>query len=316
MALTPLQLNAGAGLLQNTGLTANAQFVGAMASYTSTTLISPFLSTLVNGSTGNILSNTTIGTLETLASNTCPALSDSAPYGNITVSTTGFTGLLSTTAAMYLGNGDLTKFTQAYEISLAYNSQASDFISSSNVGQTYLGNTFSTMSDAVTGSISSINPNTKGFGEDLVNLGQLIDLSNLNDLGSPLALVRQIINVVGNLPVVSLVFLAVGIDSDVVANLDDPTVSVSDSDQKLMTIAMSQVVDENLAQILSVLGVKTKGISNMADLLNPYKLFPNSFGTMNTVTADGYVPIYLGNTNTINSSLTTQLPAYTLRSTA
>ena len=67
--LTPLQLDAGSGIFQNQGLAANTAFVSAVTSYNSTALISPFLTTIVVGSTGNVLSPGTISTLETLAAN-------------------------------------------------------------------------------------------------------------------------------------------------------------------------------------------------------------------------------------------------------
>jgi hypothetical protein len=176
--------------------------------------------------------------------------------------------------------------------------------------------TFTNVNSMITGGISDITSNTKAFGQDLKNLGNLIDLANLNNLGSPLALVQQIINVAGNMPVLSVAFVAIGIPQEIVLNLDDPTASVTDSVQTLMYRAMTQITDDSLAQILKVLGVTTTGIKTMADLLNPYKIFPNSYQTLMTPTANGFANIYVNSVGGVNSSLSTQLPAYCLRSTA
>ena len=316
MSLTPLQLNATAGLLQNQGLSANAEFVSAVTAYNSTALISPFLTTIELG-VGNVSANT-ISELETLAANSCAALSDSVPagYATLIVSTNppGFTGLLTTTANTYMGNGDLSKFCQALSISQGYADQTNIFVNSAVNSQTYLGNTFTTMNNMITGSITAINLNTTAFSSDLINLGQLINLKNLNNLGSPLALVQQIYSITGTIPVVSLAFTAAGVPQSVVLNLTNPAVTVTDSAQALMYHAMTQITGDNLTQILIVLGVTTVGIHTMADLLNPVKLFPNSFQTLTTPTKYGPVAIYINSVGSVNTNLKTQLPPYVMSS--
>ena len=316
MSLTPLQLNATAGLLQNQGLSANAEFVSAVTAYNSTALISPFLTTIELG-VGNVSANT-ISELETLAANSCAALSDSVPagYATLIVSTNppGFTGLLTTTANTYMGNGDLSKFCQALSISQGYADQTNIFVNSAVNSQTYLGNTFTTMNNMITGSITAINLNTTAFSSDLINLGQLINLKNLNNLGSPLALVQQIYSITGTIPVVSLAFTAAGVPQAVVLNLTNPAVTVTDSAQALMYHAMTQITGDNLTQILTVLGVTTVGIHTMADLLNPVKLFPNSFQTLTTPTKYGPVAIYINSVGSVNTNLKTQLPPYVMSS--
>ena len=217
---------------------------------------------------------------------------------------------------LYLGRGDYTIFVQAYNLAQGYIAQSNQFIGGADLGQSYLYNTFNGMSDLITGSISSINPNIKGFAGDLLNLGKLINMNNLEDLGSPLGLVRQIVNVVGYLPVLSIAFLSVGIPQNVIGSIGDPNANVTDETQKLMYIALEQIKGSALDQILKVLQVKTTGFENAADLLNPVFLFPHSYTTMKTFTPDGYQPIYINNQGGVNSSLETKLPAYVLRSTA
>ena len=314
--LTPLQLNSTAGLLQNQGLAPNAEFVAAVTAYNSTALISPFLTTIEH-STGNISANT-ISELETLAANNCAALSDSVPvgYATLTVSTNpaGFTGLLTTTANTYMGNGDLSQFCQSLSISQGYADQTNIFVNSAVNSQTYLGNTFTTMNNMITGSVTTINLNTTAFGSDLTNLGQLINLKNLNNLGSPLALVQQIYSITGTIPIVALAFTAAGVPQDVVLNLTNPAVTVADSAQALMYRAMTQITGDNLTQILTVLGVTTVGIDTMADLLNPVKLFPNSFQSLTAPTKYGPVAIYINSAGSVNTNLKTELPPYVMSS--
>jgi len=317
MSLTPLQMNAAAGLLQNQGISANTAFIDSITNYNSTLLISPFLDTIETGS-ANILSNATIGNLQTLAANSCAALSDSVPSGYVTLTVSavpaGFTGLLITTANTYLGNGDLSKFSQSLSIAQSYISQTNDFVNSAVNSQTYLADTYTSMNSMITGGITNVNLATQAFGTDLRNLGNLINLANLNNFGSPLALVQQIYAVSGVIPVLSVALLNAGVSQEIVFNLTNPTITVIDSEQRKMYQAMTQIVDNDLAQILSVLNVTTVGIESMADLLNPLKLFPNSFQSLTAPTPNGPRAIYVNSAGSVNESLVVELPPYVISS--
>lgn len=311
---TPLQLNAGAGLLQNQGLSANAELVTAITAYQSLPLIAPLLNTISVADTGNILSPSNISSLETLGSADCPALSDSVPDNYPSLPTSfdppGFASYIEQTAQTYMGNGDLSKFAQALSIADGYANQSNTLINSAVNSQTYLANTFTTTNDMITGDITSVNLATPAFATDLANLGNLIDLSNLGNLGSPLALVQRVINVVGNVPVLAVNFLQQGVPEEIVVNLSNPTINVIDSVQKLMYQAMLKITGDELSQILRVLKVTTAGIETMADLLNPVKLFPNSFQSLTAPTAQGPRAIYLDSEGTVNSALAEELPSY------
>jgi hypothetical protein len=311
--LTPLQLDAAAGLLQNQGLAINANMLAAISSYASTPLIQPYLTALSTGSTGNLLSSGTISSLQTLAANSCPALSDSVPIAYSSLGNQMIT-VIKNEATVDICGGNTSKLTQAVNQASAYADQTSIFINSAVNSQTYLGNTFTTMNNMITGGITTINLATATFGQDLKNLGQLINLNNLNNLGSPLSLIQQIYSITGTIPVVSVYFVAAGIPTNIVLNLTDPTITVTDAIQSLMYQAMTQITGDNLAQILSVLGVTTVGIMTMADLLNPVMLFPNSFQSLTVPTKYGERAIYVNNSGSVNMSLTTELPPYVMSS--
>ena len=313
MSLIPLQLDAAAGLLQNQGIGINANLTSAIASYANTSLISPFLTTITLGSTGNILSANVVVDLETLAASSCPALSDSVPTAYSNIGNQMIT-VINAEATLDICGSNPSKLSQAVNQADSYASQTSTFISSAVNSQTYLGNTFTTMNNMITGGITAINLNTTAFGSDLTNLGRLINLKNLNNLGSPLALVQQIYSITGTIPVVSLAFVAAGVPQDVILNLTNPTVTVADSAQGLMYKAMTQITGDSLTQILTVLGVTTVGITTMADLLNPVKLFPTSFQSLTTPTKYGPRAVYINSAGSVNTSLQTQLPPYVISS--
>jgi hypothetical protein len=321
--LTPLQVNAGAGLLQNQGLAVNAELTTAISSYITTALISPLITCIETAISNQAISNATIANLNVLASNTCPALADSIPYtytidldadAQVGNNIAGFTSVLVKSANEILGNGDIGKFCQTLSQASAYNIQTSTFVNSAINGQNYLGSTFTNMNSMITGSVTAVNLATVAFGQDLANLGQLINTNNLNNLGSPLALVQQIYSVVGVMPSLSIAFVLAGVPEDVVVNLTDTTVSVEDSAQKLMYNAMTYITGEDLVQILTLLNVQTTGITTMADLLNPVKLFPTSFESLTVPLGPNTYPIYTDSNGAVNTNLIRTLPAYVLTS--
>jgi len=311
-SLTALQLNAAAGLLQNQGVGISSNLISAISSYENTALISPFLSTISTG-TGNILSANVVANLEILAASTCPALSDSVPttYSGLGVQ---MTDVVLAQAVVDICSNNVSKLTQAVNQAQGYTEQTATFINSAVNSQTYLGNTFTTTNNMITGSISAVNLATGPFGTDLTNLGRLINLANLNNFGSPLALVQQLYAISGTIPTLSLAFVAEGISQDIVLNLNTPTVTVIDSTQRLMYQAMTKITGTDLTQVLTVLGVTTVGITSMADLLNPLKLFPNSYQSLTAPTANGPVAIYINSSGSINTQLIQLLPPYVVSS--
>jgi hypothetical protein len=302
--LSPLQLIAGASVLQNQGLDISADLTGAIDAYDNTPLISAFLEALSYDSS-----------LATLAANSVPAFSNSVPVAYVSLGNQLTTVVLDQ-ADDDFANGDISKFVQALNLALSYTESTNVFINSSVNGQTYLGNTFTTFNDLITGGATSVNLATQPFGQDLINLGQLIDLDNLDNLGSPLALIQRLLAVTGQVPLLELILVAEGVPEEIAINIVNPTTSVSDSVQKSMYQAMTKISGDLLNQILQALGVTTVGIETMADLLNPVKLFPNSYQSLTTVTANGIRAVYIDDQGTVNSALDTELPAYVLSSVA
>jgi len=297
-------MTAGQGLLQNQGLLVSSEFTAAITAYDNSTLISPLRQTM-------ILTGNAYPTLFTIGASTCPALGDSVPTGYaLADSPTGWVDTFTTTANKYLGNGDLSKFAQAEFICQGYADTVNPFINSAVNSQNYLANTFTTTNNMVTGDITAVNAATASWGADLANLGLLINLGNLDELGTPLALVKQLASVGGFLPMIAVAFSAAGVSTETVINLGKPNPTATDAEQRAMYTAMTQITGDLLAQVLQLLGVKTAGIATMADLLNPVKIFPNSFQTL-TVTNVNNVSenIYINALGTVNPTVGQNLPS-------
>lgn len=300
--LTPLQLIAGASLLQNQGIGVSSELTAAISAYSSTPLMQAFLAAAALDSS-----------IDTLGASSVPAFSNSIPAAYASLGTQ-MTDVITAQATLDAGSGDVSKFVQAFNIASSYGRITNQFINSAVNSQTYLAGTFTSTNDMITGDITTVNLATPAFGQDLSNLGRLIDLANLRELGYPLALVQSVVSITGNIPVLSLLLLAEGVPEEIVLNITDPTLSVADAIQKLIYQAMTRITGTELEQILQVLNVTTTGLDNMADLLNPYKLFPNSFLSLTVTTGNGVRAIYINASGSVNTNLLQALPGYVIAS--
>ena len=318
---TPLQLIALAGINQNTALTVSPALTNALSSWNAQTWVSQWKQAVILGANvvanATVLSNSTINTMTTIGSTTCPALGEAFPAnvttltGNLQVAP-GVTGLVSTQANLVINQTDLSKFCQAFSAATGYVITINETINVSRNSATYLGPTFNGMDSLTTGDISKVNQALPLFAQDLQKLGRVVNLGNLGDLGSPAQLLKNLF-AQGVLPSVTAALVAEGISTSAVSQLTNTEYVMPDNLQRLAYQAMTKITGENLGLVLQILGCTTGNISTMADLLNPVKIFPNSFSTMTTTTTVGVRGIYLDNSSTVNSNLERQLPQYYIR---
>jgi len=313
---------AGATLSNNGGVSLANTWTTAVGSYTGTTLISSYFSAVsaaYSNTAANISSNT-LSNMVTFCSGTVPALADNTPtaYSGLgTNALSGFTGIVSSQGSSYLGNGNVTVFAQVFSAAQGYVTTTNDYINTSVNSQTYLGSTFTTMNSLITGNLSDATLATGTFGADLAKLGQLIDLNNLGNLGSPAALFRQLVTLTNITPGIRAALIQAGLDEASIDNLTDPSINVDTNVQRLAYIGMQNIIGTDLEQVVAVFGVTTANITTMADLLNPVKIFPNSFPslTVRTYNQDATSvlrAIYDNNQGVVNSKLLTYLPQYVL----
>ena len=331
--LSPVSMIAGAGLLSNVGLAAPAALTGTIGNFTSLPITSQF-SGIVSGASG-LVSGGTLDSLRTLGADTFPALTNAIPgagllSGDIAsalnvvapggMADGGLTGLVGTMTNGILGGGDLSQFSQVFSAAQGYAGIANQFLNSTqNIAG--LASTFGPltggMDSLMTGSFSQVSEAFGSLGGDLGNLGNLIDMNNLPNLGDPSALVKQLSNVGGLVPGVESALRSAGLDSSAISGLALGDISsIPASANKLLYEGMTKITGSELTQIKSVLGVTTPNINSMADLLNPAKILPNSFPSLTVPTPDGLRGIYADLSGTVNTNIEKFLqdpkaPAYT-----
>jgi len=314
--ISSVNLIAGAGILGNVGgvaISANANAINSISSYNSLGVVSQFSNVINTANT--VLANSVQTSLQNLSSNIFPALTDSIPtayqsaLGNTPID--GLTGLLLTHIDDIIGNGDLGKFEQVLNSAESFVTTSNQFINSSvNANNASSNATYYSQDNTVTGGMSQISQAFEAFSSDFLALGYAINLDDLPNLGAPQSLLKQIYTVAGGSATLNAALVNAGIDSRTVDNVD--TVKMTDEQQKLAYETMTQITGSALIQILGSLRVVTPGINNLADLLNPVKLFPTSFITLTAPTVDGLRGIYIDNSGAVNTNLETQLPSSVL----
>jgi hypothetical protein len=302
--LSSVNLIAGAGILGNVGgqpIAANADLGNAISSYTTTPIVARFLAI---ASSGYVDQN--------IVANTFPALTDAVPtayqssLGNATMTAT-----IASINNQLLGNGDLGKFQQVFSSAQAFVDQINQLIKTVINANSPANTTgFTSQDNLSTGGISSITQAFAAFGADLAQLGVLINLNNLNNLGNPAAVLQQLASVASTTPALNTALLNVGIPSNAIENPLD--VQFTDRQQRLIYVAMTQITGTELQQILKLLRVTTAGLTTMADLLDPVKIFPRSYNTLTAPTANGLRGVYINTAGAVNTRLETELPASVL----
>jgi hypothetical protein len=170
---------------------------------------------------------------------------------------------------------------------------AESFISTSNQNifamynsKTFLEGVYSNMSDLITADVAGISLATKDFGNDLITLGNAINLSTIDSFGLPSDMLRNLYKNNAITDDVTLALLSSGLTNTEISSILNGKVDyVSKKSQQRIYGAFLVVTGESLRNILAVLKCKTSNIDNLADLLSVRKLFPNSYQTLT-------VPVY------------------------
>jgi hypothetical protein len=297
--ISPLQLTGGVGLLNNTVLKPSGEFADAASAYNELSFISDLLATIGSAETANV-SEANLNSLRTLGSSVCPALGDSVPSAFTSQepftegAPNGFINLVLAVGSGYAGSGDSGKFAQAFAAAQGYASLVNQFILSVTNANEYLGPTFSGLDDMITRDFTGVSTDLDALGADLLNLGFLISLPDIANLGEPAPVLQQLANTgnMGNstLPCVEVALRSVGLSTqdiiDLISNnrsslLNPGGLSANQFDrlQQKAYQGFTLVGGDCLEQVKAVLGVNVP-LDNMADLLDLTQILPNSYFTL------------------------------------
>jgi hypothetical protein len=168
--------------------------------------------------------------------------------------------------------------------------------------QDFLDGTYSNMNDLISADIAGISRATSVFGRDLITSGKAINLAKISTFGLPSNLLETLQQYNSITKDVSLAILASGLQLDELSQLLSNINSATKEQERRLYGAFNLIVGDSLNEVLIPLNCKTRGLESLADLLNPQKLFPNSYQTLT-------VPVY--NTTRAPTNSKTYYPIYT-----
>jgi hypothetical protein len=206
--------------------------------------------------------------------------------------------------------GQYKDFLSGFMSNYSFVEYSNDAILSVNNSQTFLDGTYSNMDDLITGDITGVSVATTIFGQDLITSGKAINLQSIATFGLPSNLLMTLQKNNALTKSVSLALIASGITVSELNDIISLAVPISKEQERKIYGAFGIILGQDLKDILVSLNCKTAGIESLADLLNPIKLFPNSYQTLtvpvyNTVGGNAnskiYYPIY------VNEGLNSQL---------
>jgi len=299
--LSAINLTAAAGLLGNVGgvaLGANLNLTSNITAYTNVGVVNQFANV---ASSGYVSIN--------IVANSFPALTNAVPtayQGDIGSGT--LTSIVTAQINQIMCNGDLGQFDQVFSTADGFVFTNNQLIKSAiNANNSNVTTNYTNQDNIITGELSDLTLAFVPFSNDLARLGILINFENLDNFGTPAAILQQIGTYSYSVPSLNTALINAGLPEDKVNDLANAT--FTDAEQKLIYQAMTTITGGDLVEILKLLKITTPGLTVMSDLLNPVKIFPESFVTFTAPTVNGLRAIYLNSAGTVNSALETELPA-------
>lgn len=300
---SPLSLNVIGALLQNSGLKVGdylSTYVGTSTnnntSYSYGSIIGNtclgdmmVATNLAYSKINNGISQATYDSLISIGSTTIPALGNCKPvsyYPSYTGSNTqwGFLRMLAVQANNELLPPDNTgnykdfvnSFIMCHNHMNTNNSVINSFVNSSN----FLQGTYSNMNDLTSGDITGVSVSTLYWGQDLINTGRAIDLKRIGTFGNPADLLLTLQANNAFTKALSIALLAVDMTSQEVLEIISSSKPATPTQQKKIYAAFKMIMGTDLNDVMIPLNCQTPGLKTLADLLNPAKLFPNSYQTL------------------------------------
>lgn len=300
MSYSPLQINTMGGLLQSVGLHINPNAVSYMGTstdasdYTYGSILSTsclgYLSQSIRLAYNLInepgVSALTYDNLIHIGSNTLPALGNSPPtfFTNLTytdeMTSYGFLRLAPWSAyqSFFINTGSYSDFLSTVNTCYGKKTQLNGTIAALSKSQSFLDGTYSNMNDLISGDITGVNLSTFYWGQDLIASGRAIDLTTIQDFGYPDNLLRTLNKNNALTKAVNLALLSAGLNNNDLTSILNG-VPATEEQQKLIYGAFCIITYTDLTDVCTLLNFQAS-VDTLADLLDPKKLFPNSYSSL------------------------------------
>lgn len=192
-----------------------------------------------------------------------------------------------------------------------YRDQTNQVIASFKNTKGFLDNAYSNMNDLTTADIAGLSLSFKYFGNDLIALGNTVNLADIEFFGQTDKFLLQLQSVNALTDALKLALLAQGLTTEELNTILINKTPATDEQRKKIYDAMLLIKGVDLEEIKTITTCTTNNLETLADLINIRKMFPNSHNTItfprwstDTVSVKIYDFIY------VNSGVNTRLPDY------
>lgn len=185
-------------------------------------------------------------------------------------------------------------FVDSFMTTSGFKNYSNEAIFAIQDSQEFLQGTYSNQNDLISADVSGVSLSSRAFGQDLINLGNALDLSTIGRFGLPSTLLQNLQKNKALTQPVILSLLTAGLSQSQITEIAAGNITpTTDQEQKIYG-AFLVVVGRDLLDILITLNCKTKNLTKLADLLSVKNMFPLSYTTLT-------VPIYNTNPGPTNS---------------
>ena len=297
---SPLEMNFMSGLISGEGINVNSEvryYAGESTLYTNYTpgslVNQTCLDKLVAATrlafTNSGVSPTTYSNLISIGSESIPLLGNSKPETYIfkyegEIASFGFARMIALQACTEaeVNSGSLADFCSSFTKCYSHKTKVNKVIGSMVNAKDYLEGVYSNMDDLATSDITGVNLATTYWGQDLIKLGRAIDLADIDRFGMPSLLLKNLQRNGAITNALGVALMLSGLTTNELGTILASLSPVTEEQEKKIYVAFQLITGVDLLEILIVLNVQTSNITLLADLLNPIKMFPNSYTTLTT----------------------------------
>jgi len=184
-----------------------------------------------------------------------------------------------------LKNPEYRMFCDSFMSFYGFMQSTNDAIYAITNSRDFLKGTYSNMDDLVTADVAGVSLAFKEFGQDLMNLGKIIDWQYVKSFGLPSSLLKTLYNNNAINSSLNLNLLTAGIPQTRITAISTGSETATKEEEQQMYGAFLVIVGQDLREILTICNCSTQNLSTLGDCLNVKKLFPNSYKTLT-------VPLY------------------------
>lgn len=167
-------------------------------------------------------------------------------------------------------------FQQSYQWMQQANSNISTLVNSKN----FLKGNYSNINDLTTSDIAGVSLSFKLFGNDCIKLGKAVDLANIHRFGIPSVLLLTLQSCNALTDSLKLALLYNKLEASEISNILNGQYTPTPMQEKKIYTAFTLISGNDLSSIKITINCSTDGLETLADLLNPKKMFPNSYPSL------------------------------------